>query len=131
MPASKISFNTATDLSWGDMAVDNRESPRMVQIHLNIKNRSVWSRGRCVHGSNWHRYLPSCSIGTVSEDEGPGLGSFLVNSAGEVESVVVSRIRDILQRQGIPAHKYAGHSFRIGAATTAALVGVKDSMNPY
>ena len=41
--------------------------------------------------------------------------------------MVVEQIRSILSRIGVPQHHYAGHSFRIGAATTAALAGVEDS----
>ncbi len=37
------------------------------------------------------------------------------------------QIREILNGMGLPQHQYAGHSFRIGAATSAALAGVKDS----
>ncbi len=29
--------------------------------------------------------------------------------------------------EGIPSHQYVGHSFHIGAATTAAMVGIEDS----
>ena len=39
----------------------------------------------------------------------------------------VGEMRGILQSLGLPQHQYAGHSFRIGAATTAALAGVEDS----
>ncbi len=39
----------------------------------------------------------------------------------------VNRIREVLSAIGILAHQYAGHSFRIGAATTAAMAGISDS----
>ena len=34
LPLSAATFNAATDLAWGDVAVDNRQNPRMTQIHL-------------------------------------------------------------------------------------------------
>ncbi len=37
-------------------------------------------------------------------------------------------MRGALEAGGIDASKYAGHSFRIGAATTAAMVGIEDSL---
>lgn len=37
------------------------------------------------------------------------------------------QIRIALQTLGLPQDDYAGHSFRIGAATSAALAGVEDS----
>ena len=40
----------------------------------------------------------------------------------------VSSVRSALQAAGVEALDYAGHSFRIGAATTAALSGVQDSL---
>ena len=39
----------------------------------------------------------------------------------------VTQIRDILCTIGLPQLHFAGHSFRIGAATTAAAVGMEDS----
>ena len=41
---------------------------------------------------------------------------------------VSSQIRGVLNNIGLPQHQYAGHSFRIGAGTTAALAGVEDSV---
>ena len=37
-------------------------------------------------------------------------------------------LRGILSSIGLPRGDYADHSFRIGAATTAAMAGVEDSM---
>ncbi len=38
-----------------------------------------------------------------------------------------NQIRDTLRALGLPQDDYAGHSFRIGAATTAAIAGIADS----
>ena len=39
----------------------------------------------------------------------------------------VAQLRGILAAVGLPQGQFAGHSSRIGAATTAALVGIEDS----
>ena len=39
----------------------------------------------------------------------------------------IKRIRDALRASGLNPTQYAGHSFRIGAATTAAECGMSDS----
>ena len=43
------------------------------------------------------------------------------------KSWLTNKIRQILQALGLPQEDYAGHSFRIGAATSAALAGIEDS----
>ena len=42
--------------------------------------------------------------------------------------VFVDKIRGLLQEVGIDVSHYAGHSFCIGAATTAAVIGVSDGI---
>ena len=42
--------------------------------------------------------------------------------------MVVSAVRVALEQAGVDATQYTGHSFRIGAATTAAAVGLQDSV---
>ena len=43
------------------------------------------------------------------------------------KSKFVTRIRSILDELGYPSQQFAGHSFRIGAATAAAQAGIEDS----
>ena len=41
----------------------------------------------------------------------------------------VNQLRDALREAGIDSSRYAGHSFRIGAATAAAHAGYSDSFH--
>ncbi len=41
---------------------------------------------------------------------------------------IVRELRNALRAVGVQAEDYAGHSFRIGAATTAAQRGIQDSL---
>jgi len=40
----------------------------------------------------------------------------------------VDQVRKVLQEVGIDQNAYSGHSFQIGAATTAATQGIQDSL---
>ena len=42
--------------------------------------------------------------------------------------MLVKKLREALGSTGMDVSGYSGHSFRIGAATTAAAVGIEDSM---
>ena len=40
----------------------------------------------------------------------------------------VAKVRQVLEAVGLPCNCFAGHSFRIGAATAAAHAGMEDSV---
>ena len=60
---------------------------------------------------------------------GPSSGLFfkLVNGNPVTKSCFTDKVRAGLQAVGLPDSKFAGHSFRIGAATAAANAGIEDS----
>ena len=61
---------------------------------------------------------------------GDSKGAFFLDPNGKMvtKSWFVQQIRSVLSSVGAPQHQYAGHSFRIRAATTAAMAGVEDSV---
>ena len=56
-------------------------------------------------------------------------GPFFLAEAGTplTKPNFIADLRRVLAAAGLPQDDYAGHSFRIGAATSAALAGVEDS----
>ena len=47
---------------------------------------------------------------------------------GKTKSLFTGRIREVLRALGLPEDNFAGHSFRIEAATAAARAGIEDSV---
>ena len=73
-----------------------------------------------------HTGLDLCPVTTILryiETRKDQPGQFFLDSV-ITKSRFTSHICKIL---GLPQHQYTGHSFRIGAATTATLAGVEDS----
>ena len=59
--------------------------------------------------------------------DAPGAFFITEDKAPVTKSWFVQQIRVTLSSIGLPQADYAGHSFRIGAATSAALAGIEDS----
>jgi len=125
------SFDPATGLAWGDVALGNHQHPRMAQIHL--------KKSKCNQfGSGVDNILRATdndiSPVTAFTQFVPKRGSifffffFLQGHRGSSHEGLVCE-RD----PGSPSQVRAtpvlicGHSFRIMAATTAALAGLEDS----
>ena len=131
LPESANAFNEATDLAWGDVAVDNRQDPTMIQIHLKKSKTQQFGPGvDIVLGATGVPLCPVKAIVKYIAERGSQTGPFFLNpnKTAVTKSQFISRFRSILQLIGLPQFDYAGHSFRIGAATTAASLGIEDSM---
>ena len=61
---------------------------------------------------------------------GDAPGPFFKDSHGKLltKSVFIREVWSTLTTMGLPANQFAGHSFRIGAATAAAQAGLEDSV---
>jgi len=123
-------FNEATCLAWGDVAVDSQTAPTMIQFHLKRSKCDQLGTGAdVVVGATGEELCPVSAVVDYLRLRGARKGAFFLSPDGSVvlKSWFIEQIRSILASIGAPHHQYAGHSFRIGAATTAALAGVEDS----
>ena len=73
---------------------------------------------------------PVAAILDYRVQRGSRPGPFFMFSDGRflTRAALVSRLKAALVIAGVDDKKYSGHSFRIGAATTAAACGVQDSL---
>ena len=131
LPESPTSFNQATNLAWGDVAVDSHSHPRMIQFHLKVSKCDQFGAGSdVVVGRTGNAICPVSALLRYIEVRGNRPGPFFLNSSHHTiaKPYFIAQIREILTSIGLPQHDFAGHSFRIGAATTAAAAGIEDSM---
>ena len=123
-------FNPATDLAWGDVTIDNASSPQILQIYLKKSKTDQAGKGAHIYiGRTGGELCPVLATLTYMASRGPEPGPFFKfkDDTPLTKAKFSSSIREALLRIGFPYMNFAGHSFRIGAATAAAKVGLEDS----
>ena len=91
----------------------------MVRLHL--KQSKTDHMGHRAHIKLWRTGLDLCPVAAVLryvESSGAQSGPFFLDSRKEPVQKSTF-IAEILENLDFPQHQYAGHSFRIGAATSA------------
>ena len=80
-------------------------------------------------GTTSNALCPVSAILTYVAGRGDTSGAFFrfQSESPLTKTRFVARVRSALLEAGIPYQNYSGHSFRIGAATAAAQVGLQDS----
>ena len=127
---SQSAFSQTLHLAWGDVAVDNPQTPKMVRFRLKQSKTDQYGKGvDVVLGRTDTDLCPVAAVLGYFASRGDRPGPLFIGTAGKplLKKTFVGEIRKILVTLGVPQGQYAGHSFRIGAATTAALAGVEDS----
>ena len=113
LPASPASLNTTTDLSWGDVAVNDRSNPQMIQIYLKRSKCNQFGQGAdVVVGVTGTEICPVTALTQFMVGRGSAQGPFFHDADGGTltKPVFIRRLRDVLQSLGIPACQYAGHT---------------------
>ena len=130
LPESEEAYARATHLSWGDVAINNAHQPTMLKIHLKRSKCDQFGRGTDVFvGRTTDEICPVAATLAYFAVRGGTEGPLFIDAQRKplTKAKFVGRIRDILGEAGYAAYQFAGHSFRIGAATTAAQAGLEDS----
>ena len=124
-------YDSASHLSYGDVKINNRESPQFLTIQIKASKTDPFRQGVTVYiGRATEELCPVAAILNYMVRRGSTSGPFFKFSDGRLltRERFVKAVRTALDHAGIASAHYAGHSFRIGAATTAAQCGMQDSL---
>ena len=130
MPDS-TKFDSSTHLSVSDVSVDSHQNPTMVAIRIKRSKMDQFSEGTTIYlGKTSGEICPVTALLNYLAVRPKDGGPLFVTSELKLitKHQFVTKIRQVLARAGIDASGYKGHSFRIGAATTAAACGVNEGL---
>ena len=126
-----MSAFTSDMLTAQDISVDSRAHPSYIVVRLKRSKNDPFAVGTrvCIGATNQSVCPVTALLGYLAirpKRSGP-LFIFQDGSTLSRERLV-SSLRQVLSDVGVSTAQYSGHSFRIGAATTAAKLGVPDSL---
>ena len=132
MMDKKTGFDPTQHLALADIATDDLSQPTMVQITIKQSKTDPFRRGvDIVLGATGNDLCPVKASFDYLKMRGGAPGPLLIQEDGSplTRPHFVARVRQALIALGFTnASQYSGHSFRAGAATTAAAMNLEDSI---
>eukprot|EP00731_Ephydatia_muelleri_P001231 Em0001g1231a len=128
---TEAEYTAASHLSWGDVAVDCNSAASLVKIHLRKSKCNQFGAGADILlGRTGCVLCPVAAILAYISQRGRSPGHFFLDGEGKTitKPRFITQLRGYLKSAGLPSDQFAGHSFRIGAATIAAQVSMEDSI---
>jgi hypothetical protein len=129
---SDTGFDPSVHLTYGDVKVDSTTMPRYLEVRTKPSKTDPFHKGVSVFLGKGVGVL--CRVSAVLDylvRRGSVAGPFFFTFADGrpfTRDRFVKAVREAMDQTGINSSLYTGHSFRIGAATTAAQRGVQDSL---
>eukprot|EP00731_Ephydatia_muelleri_P018367 Em0011g407a len=130
VPSESV-FDPQSHLCFEDVATDSRHAPSFIQVTLKTSKTDPFRKGVTLTiGSTGADVCPVAAVLNYMAKRGSAPGPLFKYSNGRylTRDRFVSDVRAALTKAGMKARLYSGHSFRIGAATTASLCGMQDSL---
>ena len=128
---SILSYNPVVHLPIMDASLDSAEDPRTVVVHIKASKTDPFRTGVNIFlGKTSMELCPMSALLTYISVRGlePGPLFRFEDSSPLTRDALVREVRHALMTAGLDPTPYSGHSFRIGAATTAAAAGMEDSV---
>ena len=127
---SEDSYDPQIHLNYTDIAIDNFSNPTIMKVHLKESKTDPGRKGVDVFvGRTYNGLCPIAAVMAYLAKRGNAPGFLFKFETGRslTKSKFVTEVKRALTSAGVDSSKYAGHSFRIGAATTAHLQGIDDA----
>ena len=124
-------FDPEADLSEGDVALDDPGNPTVIRVHIKASKTDPFRQGVFVYlGATGNDFCPVAAVSAYLAVRGREPGPFFRFASGAplTREALVKQLRAALSQFDVDVSQYSGHSFRIGAATTVAAVGLEDSL---
>ena len=128
---SDSGFDPRYHLAYGDVRVNSPQNPSWMEVHIKRSKCDQFAEGvKLVIGTTGSDLCPvAAMLGfLVQRGNAPGALFLFKDGSPLTRARFVSALRSALAESGFDPSLYAGHSFRVGAATTAALRGLQDSL---
>ena len=127
---SATSYDEGAHLSFNDVAVDCMHNPRILRVYLKASKTDPFRVGVHIYvGRTGNTLCPVIAVLHYMVARGRGSGPFFKfeNGTPLTRMKFVDKVKEALSLAGVDCTAYSGHSFRIGAATTAAERGISDA----
>ena len=134
---SNSSYGPEVHLSVGDIKVNDRKKPSFLEVRIKASKADVFRRGVTIYlgvtgvdicsVAAILSYMIHCTCSVMARGKQSPFFCFS-NGWAQTRDCFVQELRMAISAGGIDASAYTGHSFRIGAATTAAACGLPESL---
>ena len=128
---STRAYDPSRHLSWQDVSTDSVANPTVVRVTLKISKTDQVRQGcTVIVGCTGDKLCPVTAVLGYMGEAGCRQGPLFQYSSGKplTQAGFVVEVKTALERGAMCSEGFSGHSFRIGAATTAAEVGVGDAV---
>ena len=128
---SDNNFDPSVNLTLDDVTIDDPTRPSLIRINIKASKTDPFRKGVAIFLGRTHNDI--CPVAAILgylalRGQRPGPLFQFSDRRYLTRSRFVDYVRTALQQAGIDSAVYSGHSFRIGAATTAASHGLEDSL---
>ena len=128
---SEKEYDPLSHLCFSDIRVDSHSSPSLIQVTIKASKTDPFRQGVTLYiGATGDQLCPVTAVLSYMVARGSSPGPLFIweDNRYLTRERLVTSLRAALTKAGYAAQNYAGHSFRIGAATTAARCGIQDSL---
>ncbi len=128
---SEAAFDPGAHLAFDDVRVDSLAAPSRLCIRLKASKTDPFRHGVDVFvGKSGDERCPVAAVLNymIKRKSGPGPFFRFQDGSALTRPRFVAEVKLALSGAGLDSSRYAGHSFRSGAASTAAERGIEDSV---